>query len=130
MITQIDPENAWQFILEHPQHTLLDVRDAVEFALVGHPLGAINIPWKTAPTWQINPDFLAQVERAVGHTSAPILLLCRSGQRSQEAALQLEAAGYSNLYNIQEGFEGPLDSNRHRSTLGGWRFYGLPWEQG
>ncbi|MBL8521822.1 MAG: rhodanese-like domain-containing protein, partial [Betaproteobacteria bacterium] len=28
-----------------------------------------------------------------------------------------------------EGFEGELDDNHHRGTLGGWRKEGLPWEQ-
>jgi hypothetical protein len=27
------------------------------------------------------------------------------------------------------GFEGDLDEHFHRSTLNGWRFDGLPWEQ-
>lgn len=129
MIEQIDPAAAWQYTLDYPHYVLLDVRDAVEFALVGHPPGALNIPWKIAPSWQINPDFVTAVSESVADTSTPILLLCRSGQRSQQAAEQLAAAGYSKLYNIQEGFEGPLDSQRHRNTLAGWRYRNLPWEQ-
>jgi len=58
-----------------------------------------------------------------------VLLLCRSGVRSVDAAKALEAAGYQHLVNILEGFEGPLDEHKHRGTLGGWRFHGLPWEQ-
>jgi hypothetical protein len=41
----------------------------------------------------------------------------------------LEAAGWLEVYNVQEGFEGPLDERDRRSTLGGWRLAGLPWEQ-
>lgn len=130
MIEQIDPAAAWQFILDHPDHVLLDVRDPIEFAMVGHPPGASNVPWKFAPTWRINPDFLEGVKQLAPDGATPILLLCRSGQRSQEAAEQLASGGYSKLYNIVEGFEGPLDDSRHRSSKGGWRYRGLPWEQG
>ncbi|QJD29136.1 rhodanese-like domain-containing protein [Methylococcus geothermalis] len=129
MIEQIAPPAAWQFTLDHPDHILLDVRDPIEFTMIGHPPGACNIPWKFAPSWQINPDFVARVRQLVPDSATPILLLCRSGQRSQDAAEQLAAAGYSKLYNIREGFEGPLDAERHRSSKGGWRYHGLPWEQ-
>ena len=36
---------------------------------------------------------------------------------------------FVNVINVSEGFEGPLDDNYHRGTLGGWRFHGLPWQQ-
>jgi rhodanese-related sulfurtransferase len=55
--------------------------------------------------------------------------LCRSGVRSVDAAKALEANGYQHLINILDGFEGPLDENKHRGTVGGWRFLGLPWQQ-
>lgn len=129
MIRQIDPESAWSLLQDYPETALIDVRDPLEFSLVGHPPGAVNIPWKFAPDWRINENFTAQVRQAIGDPHRPLLLLCRSGQRSQEAAQALEAVGFSDLYNVQEGFEGPLDPFRHRSSLAGWRFRGLPWEQ-
>jgi rhodanese-related sulfurtransferase len=107
---------------------LIDVRDPVEFAFVGHPIGAINIPWKMAPDWRPNPQFIERV-RQLGGPDTPLFLLCRSGQRSLDAAQALADAGYRNLTNIEEGFEGPLDASGHRGTLGGWRCAGLPWEQ-
>ena len=33
------------------------------------------------------------------------------------------------LSGIEGGFEGPLDEKHQRSTISGWRFDGLPWEQ-
>ena len=48
---------------------------------------------------------------------------------AQLVARYLEKAGFAEVYNVLEGFEGPLDENRHRGTLGGWRNAGLPWEQ-
>ena len=62
-------------------------------------------------------------------TDAPVLLICRSGKRSLEAGKALIDNGFADVYNIAEGFEGELDEAHHRSTTGGWRFHGLPWEQ-
>ncbi len=108
---------------------LIDVRDPVEFSFVGHPVGAVNVPWKFAPDMRANPDFLEGVREAVADTAAPIYLLCRSGQRSLAAANALAEAGYTDLTNIEEGFEGPMDGEKHRSTIAGWRFHQLPWTQ-
>ena len=58
-----------------------------------------------------------------------IILICRSGKRSLEAGQLLLENGFDHVYNINEGFEGELDENHQRSTIGGWRFRGLPWEQ-
>ena len=58
-----------------------------------------------------------------------VVLICRSGQRSIAAGVELEKAGFSEVYNVLEGFEGPLDDSHHRGSVGGWRKEGLPWEQ-
>jgi rhodanese-related sulfurtransferase len=63
------------------------------------------------------------------HAKRPIVLICRSGNRSQEAGETLERSGFERVYNVVHGFEGPLDATHHRSTLSGWRHEGLPWEQ-
>ncbi|MGZ8215911.1 rhodanese-like domain-containing protein [Methylomagnum sp.] len=112
-----------------PSAVLVDVRDPVEFSFVGHPVGAVNIPWKFAPDMRPNPEFVEQVRRVAPDAGTPVFLLCRSGQRSLDAANALAAAGYKNLVNIEAGFEGPLDGEKHRGTVGGWRFHGLPWKQ-
>jgi len=67
-------------------------------------------------------DFLHEHPQAV-------LIDCRSGQRSIAAGVELEKAGFTDVYNVLEGFEGPLDDTHHRGTLGGWRKEGLPWQQ-
>lgn len=128
-IARVNPLEAWQRMQEQPDSMLIDVRDPVEFNFVGHPTGSVNIPWKMAPSWQPNPDFLQQVRNLTPAPDRPLYLLCRSGQRSLDAAKALAAGGYRDLTNVEEGFEGPLDGERHRGTSGGWRFHGLPWEQ-
>ncbi|CAL1241019.1 rhodanese-like domain-containing protein [Candidatus Methylocalor cossyra] len=128
-IKRLDPAAVFAALQADSTAILLDVRDPVEFSLVGHPPGAVNVPWKFAPDWRPNPDFLAQVKALAPAPDTPLFLLCRSGQRSFDAAQALAAAGYCNLANVEEGFEGPLNPQRQRSTVAGWRFRGLPWEQ-
>jgi rhodanese-related sulfurtransferase len=129
MIENLNPRQAWDLLQQNADAVLVDVRSKVEYGFVGHPVGAIHIAWKEAPDWQVNSKFAAEVERVVPDKNAPVLLLCRSGQRSLDAAKALENAGFRRLVNIVEGFEGPLDQHNHRGNLGGWRFNGLPWEQ-
>jgi rhodanese-related sulfurtransferase len=78
----------------------------------------------------INPNFTAEVAAAGIAPDQPVLLLCRSGVRSAAAAKLLTAAGFSEAYNVADGFEGNHDAARHRGTVGGWKATGLPWVQG
>jgi rhodanese-related sulfurtransferase len=59
----------------------------------------------------------------------PIILICRSGNRSLDAARSLEEAGFTQVSNVLHGFEGELDEQHHRGSKTGWRYEGLPWEQ-
>jgi rhodanese-related sulfurtransferase len=129
MIENLTPQASWELMQQNPTAVLVDVRTQMEHAYVGHPIGAVHIPWKEAPGWEINPNFIAEVTNLIPEKERPILLLCRSGQRSLSAAQALEQAGYKHLVNIVDGFEGLLDGNKHRNTIGGWRFCGLPWKQ-
>ncbi len=129
MIENLTPKQCWQLMQDNPAAVMVDVRTAIEHSFVGHPPGCVHIAWKEFPGMQLNEAFVEEVRKAVPGQEEPILLLCRSGQRSLDAAKALEAVGYRHLINILEGFEGPLDEDKHRGNLGGWRFHGLPWEQ-
>jgi rhodanese-related sulfurtransferase len=129
MIENLTPQQTWDLLQQHPDAVLIDVRTKIEHDFVGRPLNAFHIPWKEAPDWQVNGQFVSLVEKQVASKNAPILLLCRSGQRSLDAAKALEEAGFKRLINIIDGFEGPLDSHNHRGNIGGWRFNNLPWVQ-
>ena len=129
MIENLNPQQAWDLQQQNPMVVLIDVRTKMEHLFVGHPPSALHIPWKEAPDWQLNSRFIDSVGQVVSNPNTPILLLCRSGQRSLEAAAALEKAGYSHLINIVDGFEGALDQNKQRGNLNGWRFLGLPWQQ-
>lgn len=124
----LKPKEAFQFLKNNPSAVLVDVRSEIEFLFVGHPVGAIHVPWNDGPDWEINPDFVAHVKK-IANEARPVLLVCRSGVRSLEAGKALKDAGFKEIYNVQHGFEGDLDESHRRSSLNGWRYDDLPWEQ-
>ena len=136
-VQHLTPKQAMAMIEENPRAILIDVRSNMEFLFVGHPRGAVHIPWIDEPDWDVNPNFVRQIRELMlggiicddGDGCAPIILICRSGKRSLEAGHALLAAGFRDVYNVLDGFEGELDERHQRSSLGGWRFDGLPWEQ-
>lgn len=119
---------AWTFLEEHSDAKLIDIRSSMEFLFIGHPIGCTHIGWMEDPDWDINPNFVEDI-KAVQTDNSPIVLICRSGVRSEKAANQLLEAGLENIYHVTDGFEGDRDEDNHRGTTGGWRFHGLPWEQ-
>lgn len=97
---------------------------------VGRPPGVINLPWYEYPDLQADPHgFAAKVLAEAGDPHKPVLLICRSGKRTLEAGAALEAAGFTDVAHVQHGFEGELNGQFQRSSINGWRFDGLPWEQ-
>lgn len=124
----LTPRETFDFLKSTPDAVFIDVRSELEFLFVGHPVGAIPIPWYNTPDWDLNPHFIAEVKMAASH-HRPVVLICRSGNRSVEAGKALENAGLTAVYNVLHGFEGELDEQHRRSTRNGWRFDGLPWEQ-
>ena len=136
-VKAVMPKQAHEMMNDDARSVLIDVRSNMEFLFVGHPKGAISIPWIDEPDWIVNPHFVTEVRRVLlGGVScstdvgcAPIILICRSGKRSLEAGALLTESGFSSVFNVTDGFEGELDEKHHRSTQGGWRFAGLPWEQ-
>ncbi len=135
--TPLSPEQAYRLLQEDPQTLLVDIRSTMEFLFVGHPSGAVHVPWIDEPDWTVNPQFLTEIRKrllggavcSANDACAPVVLICRSGKRSLEAGKALLEAGLPHVFHVDEGFEGELDEHHHRSTTGGWRFRGLPWEQ-
>ena len=59
-------------------------------------------------------DFVNYVESIIPNKDTPIYTMCRTGVRSVGAANRLEAAGYTNVRNMWEGFVGvPLTAPFH-----------------
>ena len=127
----LPPQQAWQFLQSRPDAVFIDVRMEIESLYVGRPPGVVNLPWYEYP--DMTPDavqFIDAVSREVqGDKARPVLLICRSGQRTLAAGQALEAAGFTEVADVSHGFEGELNDEFKRSSLSGWRFEGLPWEQ-
>ena len=130
-IRQIDLDTAWSILSEDPTATLIDVRTRAEWGFVGTPdLSPIHkqarlVEWIDYPSGSHNPNFIAEASHGLDK-EAPVLLMCRSGARSNAAANALTAAGFTQAINVAAGFEGDLDGNGHRH--GGWKDK-LPWKQ-
>ena len=124
------PHAVWALIQQQPDALFVDVRMEIESLYVGRPPGVHIIAWYEYPDLTPNaPEFVRQVEREAGAKDRTVILICRSGKRTVDAGVALEAAGFTDVVNVVHGFEGDLDDTFHRSTLNGWRFDGLPWEQ-
>lgn len=116
----LDPHAAHALLQEDRRAVLVDCRTEIEHLYVGHPVGAQHVAWQEGPDWEIDAAFADRVQRLVHNDlSRPVLLICRSGHRSAYAGEALEAAGFSQVINVLEGFEGPLDADFHRGTLAG-----------
>ena len=139
-VDDVDVKAAWRVLKSRSRSQLIDVRTRAEWAYVGMPdLGSLSkrpvlVEWQTFPDRTVDPRF---VERLAGELKAlgvkpedDLFFICRSGGRSLAAAKAMAAMGYGACHNVAGGFEGPLDDERHRGTVGGWKAAGLPWLQG
>ncbi|WP_456432402.1 rhodanese-like domain-containing protein [Nitratifractor sp.] len=143
----LTPKEAYDMIQKDPKHILfVDVRTPAELLFVGHPVGLDkNIPFKYIDysrivttkkgkkkfaSWK-NPNLVQQFDEALkvkGLTkNDPVIVICRSGDRSGMTATKLYKAGYKKAYTIVTGFEGDMNKKTHRRDLNGWKNAGLPW---
>ena len=140
-IVSVNPAEAWGILQAAKDSVLIDVRTSAEWTFVGVPdLGDIErrvifTEWALLPEMSRNPDFVEAVIDAMG---SPLpehaFFLCRSGVRSMHAAHAVSARmaemGHTaTCYNVEEGFEGDLDSQGHRGLHAGWKARGLAWRQ-
>jgi len=121
-VASITASVAWRWLQSDTAIRLIDIRSTQEFLFVGHPLGAAHIPYIDEPDWIPNPCFTNQVRALLPVVAEvgvkredPILLICRSGERSKAAGEVLLEDGVNNVFSIIDGFEGPLDKHDHRS---------------
>lgn len=92
-----------QYLQQHPEAQLVDVRTAMEYA-EGHLSGSINID-------VLSPTFLAEAIEQLD-TQLPVAVYCRSGARSKQAALLLVREGHL-VTELDEGFLGWANHGKH-----------------
>jgi rhodanese-related sulfurtransferase len=151
---------AYDMLNTVPDTYLIDVRTRAEYQFVGHPINAYLFPYmfminefgKKDEEYgyrfnEKNKAFIQEISKVFRKTDN-LLIICRDGMRSGPAAKELMNAGFKNVMNVEDGFEGPEfptfeDSNRHKfyrqlakrnKIYGfshrrhyGWQYWGLPW---
>lgn len=124
----------------------IDIRTPSELVFVGAPENLdMNIPFLTLDYKQWdeskssfikvpNTQFIPEINRVIDAKKltkeSSIILLCRSGKRSAEAANLLISSGYSKVYTVIDGFEGDTKKwgdNKGKRVVNGWKNAGLPW---
>ena len=128
------PKMAVERLQNNPQALFVDVRSKAEFKYVGYPENSILIPWIDDPDWEPNPEafsdsVMQELDGRENLLNTEIILICRSGFRSNDALKCLENEGFTQVSHVASGFEGDLDENDHRGNLNGWRHDGMPWSQ-
>ncbi len=123
------------------QVVILDVRTPEEYSFVGHADMAVNVPVMLVTTkfdpakksygMVPNEKFVEEVSKKMGKDKT-ILVMCRSGQRAATAVNMLAKAGYADVYNIVDSFEGDMVKDAEsvydgKRMKNGWKNYGLPW---
>ena len=139
LIPDVGVKLVWKRLSEDANTYLVDVRTQAEWAFVGVPdLTEIGkrpmfVEWEKFPDKARNEQFVEHLEAQLGDLGVQkdcgLFFLCRSGVRSQKAALAMSETGFPHCHNVADGFEGPLDGERHRGRLAGWKALGLPWAQ-
>ena len=128
------PKMAIDRLKENPNAVLIDVRTRAEHKYVGYPENSILIPWFDEPDLKSNSNaFYESVLSELGERKdimdTELILICRSGFRSNEALKCLQDKGFNSVSHVASGFEGDLDEDGHRGNLNGWRLDGMPWSQ-
>ena len=124
MVERITPDEAHRRVTEEGW-IHVDVRSVPEFE-AGHPAGAYNVPLLHAGPAGLepNPRFVAVMRRRFG-PEAKIVLGCRSGNRSLQAAQVLRAEGFAAVADQRAGWggaRGPFGN----VTEPGWEQAGRP----
>jgi rhodanese-related sulfurtransferase len=99
-------------------YVYVDVRSVPEYEQ-GHPEGAVNAPVMHMMGGGMAPnnEFVAVMQKAFPK-DAKLVLGCKSGMRSQRAAMLLEGAGFTNLLEMTGGWSGEQDGTQGWSALG------------
>jgi rhodanese-related sulfurtransferase len=118
------PQAAWKRFQDKAA-VRVDVGTPEECRFMGRMPGVFLIFWMYGTAMGRNTAFVSKVEKRLDRKSV-ILPLGRSGKRSTGAAEMLTVAGFENVFNVLDGFEGDLDSNMRRNHVNAWRYRNLP----
>ena len=134
-IKNISSQKCFEKLSIEANSHLIDVRTKPEWIYVGVPdLSSINknvifISWQVYPEMGINNFFENHILESNIKKDDNLYFICRSGNRSNNAAEFLTSRGFSNCINVIDGFEGKQNHKHQRALIDGWQFNNLPWKQ-
>lgn len=113
-IKEVTLEQLTQYLQQHPEPRLIDVREPAEF-VQNHIAGAVNYPRGVLEMQLANHPAVAAsgcaADVALAQLAAePLYLICRSGARSALAAESLQRMGFTQVYSVAPGMQGWLDA--------------------
>lgn len=89
---------------------IYDVRRPEEWRATGVVEGSHKLTFVDAGG-RLNPEFLPRFSAEVDK-NAPVILICRSGSRTDKLARELvEKMGYTQVYNVHSGIAGWISGN-------------------
>ena len=91
MASRLTFEEVHRFLQLHPEAVLVDVREEAEY-ITGHARDA-----ELLPVDELDAESAGLV---IGPKETPVLVYCRTGRRSREAAQKLEELGYTEVYDM------------------------------
>ena len=91
MASRLTFEEAHRFLQLHPEAVLVDVREEAEY-ITGHARDAELLP--------VDELDAESADLVIGPKDTPVLVYCRTGRRSREAAQKLEELGYAEVYDM------------------------------
>ena len=103
---KISAEEAYQMMNETSEYVLLDTRTGEEFA-ENHIEGALLLPYDEIGT---------RAAAELPDKQALILIYCRNGRRSEIAAKEFVAMGYSNVYDFGGIIDWPYETIKGGSS--------------
>ena len=141
MVENINSKEAFDLLKEDKDAVLIDVRTNKEHLEVGIPdlreIGkdTFKIEWRNSILPGSGKRFLNDFYKNLSHHGkGKYLFICRSGIRSNFAALTVEESFKSGNYNgmcfnIEDGFEGFEQPSVYPQNPTGWKNLGLPWSR-
>lgn len=103
-IQELMPWDVEDMLKENPDLMIVDIREPEEFA-AGHIRNSLLIPrgiLESACDW----GYAETVPELVKARDKPVVLVCRSGNRTALAALTMQWMGYQQVYSMKTGIRG------------------------
>ena len=133
MFQEVTPLAAYKRLTENKDAMLIDCRTEREWEIIGVPdLSEIHKSLVKIELMRqdqsVNPAFIEQITE-LAQQDTPLYLICRSGARSAAACQMLLEAGFIDVTNVAEGFEGNSQNKNNPEIIEGWQSHNLPWQK-